>query len=140
MDLKEITDNMVILCEDPEHNVYNDVTEIVKRQRFDTPFGSYADGWIDENAKIVLTNGESSKLTLKCYYPGKLTGGETCKIKVNGRQMDDLVFTDNTMYYEIPAAPYQRFTLEFSCNFYVKGAQEHRGEENLAMVVKVVDQ
>ena len=140
MDLKEITDNMVILCEDPEHNAYNDVTEIVKRQRFDTPFGSYADGWIDENAKIVLTNGESSKLTLKCYYPGKLTGGETCKIKVNGRQMDDLVFTDNTMYYEIPAAPYQRFTLEFSCNFYVKGAREHRGEENLAMVVKVVDQ
>ena len=140
MDLKEITDNMVILCEDPEYNAYNDVTEIVKRQRFDTPFGSYADGWIDENAKIVLTNGESSKLTLKCYYPGKLTGGETCKIKVNGRQMDDLVFTDNTMYYEIPAAPYQRFTLEFSCNFYVKGAREHRGEENLAMVVKVVDQ
>ena len=140
MDLKEITDNMVILCEDPEHNAYNDVTEIVKRQQFDTPFGSYADGWIDENAKIVLTNGESSKLTLKCYYPGKLTGGETCKIKVNGRQMDDLVFTDNTMYYEIPAAPYQRFTLEFSCNFYVKGAREHRGEENLAMVVKVVDQ
>ncbi len=140
MDLKEITDNMVILCEDPEHNAYNDVTESVKRQRFDTPFGSYADGWIDENAKIVLTNGESSKLTLKCYYPGKLTGGETCKIKVNGRQMDDLVFTDNTMYYEIPAAPYQRFTLEFSCNFYVKGAREHRGEENLAMVVKVVDQ
>ena len=46
MDLKEITDDMVILCEDPEHNAYNDVTEIVKRQRFDTPFGSYADGWI----------------------------------------------------------------------------------------------
>lgn len=140
MDLKEITDDMVILCEDPEHNAYNDVTEIVKRQRFDTPFGSYSDGWIDEHAKIVLTNGESSKLTLKCYYPGRLTGGETCKIKVNGRQMADLVFTDNTMYYEIPAAPYQRFTVEFSCNFYVKGAKEHRGEENLAMVVKVVDQ
>lgn len=139
MDLREITDDMVILCEDPEHNAYNDVTEIVKRQRFDTPFGSYEDGWIDEHAKIVLTTGESSKLTLKCYYPGKLTGGETCKITVNGRQMDDLVFTDNTMYYEIPAAPYQRFTVEFSCNFYVKGAKEHRGEENLAMVVKVVE-
>ena len=140
MDLRNITDNMVILCEDPEHNAYNDVTEIVKKQRFDTPFGSYSDGWIDEHAKIVLTNGESSKLTLKCYYPGKLTGSETCKITVNGRQMSDLVFTDNTMYYEIPAAPYQRFTVEFSCNFYVKGAKEHRGEENLAMVVKVLDQ
>lgn len=139
MELKEITDDMVILCEDPEHNAYNDVTEIIKRQRFDTPFGSYPDGWIDENAKIVLTNGDSSRLILKCYYPGKLAGGETCKIRVNGRQMDDLVFTDNTMYYEIPAAPYQRFTVEFSCNFYVKGAKEHRGEENLAMVVKVVE-
>lgn len=40
MDLKEITDDMVILCEDPEHNAYNDVTEVVKRQRFDTPFGA----------------------------------------------------------------------------------------------------
>ena len=139
MELKEITDDMVILCEDPEHNAYNDVTEIIKRQRFDTPFGSYPDGWIDENAKLVLTNGDSSRLILKCYYPGKLAGGETCKIRVNGRQMDDLVFTDNTMYYEIPAAPYQRFTVEFSCNFYVKGAKEHRGEENLAMVVKVVE-
>ena len=37
MDLKEITDDMVIPVEDPEHNAYNDVTEIVKRQRFDTP-------------------------------------------------------------------------------------------------------
>ena len=139
MDLPEITDDMVILCEDPEHDAYTDVTEILKKQHYDTPYGSYGDGWIDEHAKIVLTNGDSSKLTLKCYYPGKLTGGETCKIKVNGRQMEDLVFTDNTMYYEIPSAPYQRMTLEFSCNFYVKGAKEHRGEENLAMTVKVVD-
>lgn len=136
MELPEITDDMVILCEDPEHNAYEDVTEVLKKQRFDTPYGSYSDGWIDEHAKIVLTNGDSSKLTLKCYYPGKLEGGEVCKIKVNGRQMDDLVFTDNTMYYEIPAAPHQRFTLEFACNFYVKGAKEHRGDENLAMVVK----
>ena len=51
--------------------------------------------------------------------------------------MADLVFTDNTMYYEIPAAPYQRFTVEFTWNFYVIGAKELRGEEYLAMVVMV---
>ena len=90
------------------------------------------------NAKGKITAKKKGTATITVY--SKADKKKTCKIKVNGRQMDDLVFTDNTMYYEIPAAPYQRFTLEFSCNFYVKGAREHRGEENLAMVVKVVDQ
>ena len=49
--------------------------------------------------------------------------------------MPDLVFTDNYMIYEIPSAPYQMISLEFSCNFYVANAKEQRGEERLAMVV-----
>ncbi len=69
----------------------------------------------------------------------RLTGGETCKIKVNGRQMADLVFTDNTMYYEIPARRIRDLPWNFPATS-MKGAKEHRGEENLAMVVKVVDQ
>ena len=34
------------------------------------------------------------------------------------------------MEYEIPAAPHQTISLEFSCNFYVKDAKE-RGEDRL---------
>ena len=49
--------------------------------------------------------------------------------------MPDLVFTDNYMTYEIPSAPYQMISLEFSCNFYVVDALEKRGEERLAMVI-----
>lgn len=52
-------------------------------------------------------------------------------------QMPDLVFTDNNMEYEIPAAPHQTISLEFSCNFYVKDAKERRGEDRLSMIVSM---
>ena len=51
----------------------------------------------------------------------------------------DLVFTENSMSWELDVAPYQRISLEFSCNFYVKNAKEKRGEENLAMIVHIKD-
>lgn len=136
-DFKEIADDVVILREDVEHNAYQDVTDFVKQQRFNRAYGSYDDGWVDEHAKIVFMNGNTDKVTLSCYYPGTITGDEVCEIRVNGKRMPDLVFTDNLMYYEIEAAPYQMISLEFSCNFYVANARETRGEENLAMIVNI---
>ena len=126
-DLPEITDDMVILGEDPEANGFQDVTEFVKNRRFNLAYGSYDDGWIDEKARIVFENGDHDGLVLRCYYPGKITGDQVCRIRLNGKQMPDLVFTDNNMEYEIPAAPHQTISLEFSCNFYVKDAKERRG-------------
>ena len=32
-DFKELSEDMVILAEDPEHNAYQDVTDFVKKQR-----------------------------------------------------------------------------------------------------------
>lgn len=136
-DFKQITDQMVILREDPQNNAYQDVTEFVKQQRFHRAYGSYEDGWTDENAKFVFLTGQTNVVKLNCYYPGKITGNEVCKIQVNGRAMPDLVFTENAMTYEIPAAPYEMISLELSCNFYVKDAKEKRGEENLAMIVEI---
>ena len=135
LDFKTIRDNAVILWEDAENNAYKDVTEFVKHQRLNYAYGSYEDGWVDEHGKIVLMNGNTDVLKLGCYYPGTITGKQVCQIKVNGKRMPDLVFTDNYMTYEIPSAPYQMISLEFSCNFYVANAKEKRGEENLAMVV-----
>ncbi len=134
-DFKTIDDDAVILWEDAANNAYLDVTDFVKDQRLNYVYGSYADGWVDEHGKIVLMNENKDVLKLGCYYPGTLTGKEICQIKVNGKRMPDLVFTDNYMVYEIPSAPYQMISLEFSCNFYVKDALEKRGEERLAMVV-----
>ena len=134
-DFKEIDENAVILWEDTEDHAYVDVTAFVKHQRRNYAYGSYSDGWVDEHAKIVMMNENKDVLKLGCYYPGEITGNEVCQIKVNGKRMPDLVFTENYMTYEIPSAPYQMISLEFSCNFYVKDAQEKRGEENLAMVV-----
>lgn len=135
LDFKTISDRAVILWEDKENNAYKDVTEFVKHQRLNYAYGSYPDGWVDEHAKIVMMNGNTDMLKLGCYYPGTITGDQVCQIKVNGKRMPDLVFTDNYMTYEIPSAPYQMISLEFSCNFYVANAKEKRGEENLAMVV-----
>lgn len=136
-DFKEITDDVVILCEDPDNNAYQDVTGFVKSQRYNLAYGSYEDGWIDENAKIVFMNGDNEGLVLSCYYPGTITGEQVCRIRINGKRMPDLVFTDNHMTYEIEAAPYQMISLELSCNFYVEDALEKRGEEKLAMIVSV---
>ena len=136
-DLPEITDDMVILGEDPEANGFQDVTEFVKNRRFNLAYGSYDDGWIDEKARIVFENGDHDGLVLRCYYPGKITGDQVCRIRLNGKQMPDLVFTDNNMEYEIPAAPHQTISLEFSCNFYVKDAKERRGEDRLSMIVSL---
>ena len=135
LDYKTVPEDAVILWEDKANDAYIDVTEFVKHQRRNYAYGSYSDGWIDEHAKIVIMNENKDVLKLGCYYPGKITGNEVCQIKVNGKRMPDLVFTENYMTYEIPSAPYQMISLEFSCNFYVKDAQEKRGEENLAMVV-----
>ena len=134
-DFKTISDSSLILWEDKEHNAYKDVTDFVAHQRRNYAYGSYTDGWVDEHAKIVLMNGNTDTLRLGCYYPGTITGEQVCKIRVNGKWMPDLVFTDNYMIYEIPSAPYQMISLEFSCNFYVANAKEQRGEERLAMVV-----
>ena len=59
-DLPEITDDMVILGEDPEANGFQDVTEFVKNRRFNLAYGSYDDGWIDEKARIVFENGSTT--------------------------------------------------------------------------------
>jgi len=136
-DMKEITEDMVILCEEPEDNSYLDVTEFVKKQRYNAAYGFYSDGWIDEHAKIVFMNGDNDGLVLNCYYPGEITGREVCRITVNGKQMPDLVMTDNNMSCELPAAPYQMISVELACNFYVEDALEKRGEENLAMIVAI---
>lgn len=139
-DMKEIGDKMVILSEDPDHNAFQDVTGFLKKQRINRAYGSYDDNWIDEHAKIVFMNGDRDTVILGCYYPGTVTGDQVCQIRVNGKRMPDLVFTDNYMVYEIPSAPYQMVSLEFSCNFYVANAQEKRGEENLAMVVTIKEE
>lgn len=136
-DFKEITDDMVILREDPENFAYQDVTDFVKKQRMNLAYGSYEDGWVDEHAKIVFMNDDRDTVTLNCYYPGTITGEQVCRVTVNGERMPDLVFTDQNMTYEIPAAPYQMISLELSCNFYVANAEETRGEENLAMIVRI---
>jgi hypothetical protein len=136
-DFKTITDEMVILCEDVENNAYLDVTSFVEKQRFNRAYGSYEDGWVDKQAKIVFLNGDTDTVTLNCYYPGKITGKQVCTVKVNGKKLPDLVFTDSAMSYEFPAAPYQMISLELSCNFYVTDAKEKRGEESLAMIVDI---
>ena len=136
-DFKELSEDMVLLAEDPEHNAYQDVTDFVKKQRLNYAYGSYEDGWVDEHAKIVFMNGERDQVTLSCYYPGTVTGDQVCQVTVNGKRMPDLVFTDQNMTYEIPSAPYQMIELELSCNFYVANAKETRGQQKLPMIVTI---
>lgn len=83
---------------------------------------------------------KTETMTVWCsaaIIPVKLRETKYAGIRLKGKQMPDLVFTDNNMEYEIPAAPHQTISLEFSCNFYVKDAKERRGEDRLSMIVSM---
>jgi hypothetical protein len=55
-------------------------------------------------------------------------------IYVNDDPKEYMQFTDQQMSYTWKSQPYRTVTLRFETNFYVKDAQEQRGDRRLAVV------
>lgn len=134
-DIGLITNNMLVLKEDPAHNEFQDVTDFVRNLKCEAVYGYYRDGWMDESAEVRVMTGTSGVIKLEIYYPGELTGSEISKISLNGEQVKDLVINQNTMKLEIEAEPNQIACLRFDNNFYLKDAGEQRGEKRFSMIV-----
>lgn len=132
-----VTDNMVILAEDPKDKTYKNVTEFVRNYKFTRISGCYEDGWMDENSEFVLTAGKSGTITLSCYYPGELKGGETGFLYRDGKEILRLEMKQNQMIYTLHVDPYEVLHLELHNNFYTENAKEQRGEERMSMVVNI---
>ena len=136
-DFGQVTENMLVLREDPEFHGYQDVTELVREMKCEAVYGYYGDGWMDESARIRVMAGSTGRIQLQFYYPGVLTGKEVCAISVNGEPAQQLAVENSTVQTEIAVAPYSIAQLDFENNFYYKDALEQRGEKRFSMILEI---
>ena len=136
-DLGQITDDMLILREDPAHNGFQDITDYVRTLKCESITGYYRDGWMDQHARIRVMAGASGVIRLQCVYPGEPEGGEQFELTIDGSRKETVDMSGRVAEHEIRVQPYQTAELEIITNFYVKDAQEKRGDTALAMLVTI---
>lgn len=136
-DIGLITDNMLVLREDPSHRAFQDVTEFVRNLKCEAVYGYYRDGWMEESSKIRVMTGKSGQINLEIYYPGELTGKEISVISLDGDEVRTVPVNQNTLKLTIEAKPEQIAELSFENNFYYKDAAEQRGEKRFSMIVNI---
>ena len=137
LDFGQVTDNMIILKEDPAHDAFTDATDLVRSLKLGIDYGYYRDGWMDERAKLRVMTGSTGNIRMEMMYPGNLTGRETVSIKKDGATVI-WPLTSNISEYTIHGEPYRITELEFTQNFHVEPAAEQRGEDRLALIVNFV--
>lgn len=133
-----ITEDMVVLQEDPEINGFQDVTKTIKELKLHGISGYYEDGWLDERAELQVMAGSSGVIELSFYYPGELIENQGLVIYVNEEAVSYLEFTDNLMTETILVDPYSVIKLRTEANFWVADAQEQRSEWRLATVLSII--
>ncbi len=137
-DVREIglvTDDMVILQEDPASNCYRNITRGVKALKCRGIYGYYEDGWIDESARIQVMAGSQGVIELDFYYPGEITRDQWIMVYVNEEPQAYLELREAQSHTVIEVRPYETVTLDFKTNFYVPDAREQRGKQRLAVVL-----
>ena len=132
-----VTDNMLVLREDPENNAFQDVTEFVRELKLKSEYGYYRDGWMDEHAEISVMAGSTGSIDLEIMYPGLLRGGETISITREGWPPDTMAVQSSVIRTSIHVEPFQTVRLRFDYNFYMQDAQEQRGVDRLAAIVNI---
>lgn len=137
-ELGQITDEMLVLREDPAQNGFQDITDFVRQLKCSSYLGYYRDGWMDEEASVRVMAGESGEIRLEGYYPGELTGEEQIKIAVEGGGTVTEILTAQSFNIVLKVRPYESVKLDIKTNFYFKDAAEQRGGTRLALVVKFV--
>lgn len=137
LEIGQVTDQMLVLTEDPAHNGFQDITETVRSLKCQRIEGYYSDGWMDETARICIMTGKEGVIHLKFMFPGILTGGETTEIYIDGNLAAQIPVTESVYYQDIKAEPYQIIELEFCHNFYMQDAKEQRGTDRLAVLMEI---
>lgn len=139
-DVREIglvTDDMIVIQEDPENNRFQDVTHVVSMFKCRPIYGFYKDGWLDERAKVQVMAGSTGRINMTFNYPRDLQEDQQMIIYVNNKPAFCLEFDENTETISIQAEPYERVTLRFESNFYVPNALEKRGDTRLAVLLSM---
>ncbi|MDO5415868.1 MAG: hypothetical protein Q4F29_01600 [Lachnospiraceae bacterium] len=136
-DIGLVTDQMLVLREDEEHNGFQDITQFVKHLKFQADYGIYQDGWMDESCSFSILSGAEGRVSLKFLYPGTLSGGEETKIYVDGALDQTIPVTENIYQCEIEAEPYQTLLIQIENNYYLPDALEQRGEKKLTAFIEM---
>ena len=132
-----VSNNMLILREDPATGTYQDITAMVRELKCEPVRGYYSDGWMDENACIRVMAGSTGRIDLELLYPGTVVGGETMTIRMDGEETETVDITQNILYASLQTRPYRTVQLEFENNFYLEEEQERRGEDRLSLIVNI---
>lgn len=130
-----VEDSMLVLREDPDQEGFQDVTDFVKKLKLQVEYGYYDDGWMDQHAAMTVMAGKEGLLNLEIIFPGVMEGGESVELRVDGGKPRSIPIGSSQVETTVQAEPWQMVDLEFACNFYMKDAQEQRGEEPLAVIV-----
>jgi len=138
-DLRQIglvTDDMLILQEDPQHDRFLDVTEPARQLKCRSLYGYYRDGWMDERAQVQLMAGSTGEIKMEFYYPRQVEKDQWITVYRNDEPELYLVMRKDREEAVLKARPYETVDLKFETNFFVPDAQEQRGERKLAVLVQ----
>ncbi len=130
-----VTNNMLVLREDPAFYAYQDITDLVRNLKCESVYGYYADGWMDESAQVRIMAGSTGVVHLQLLYPGVMEGTEEMTITIDGETVRTVQIDQNILDLDLTAKPYQTMELTFENNFYLKDAMEQRGEKRLSIIV-----
>lgn len=136
-DVGLVTDHMLILREEPEHNAFQDLTAFIRDLKVEREYGSYLDGWIDEESALSVITGSLGYIELEITYPGNLVGGEKIVVEYGEGNVEEWKIETNVSQYVIHAEAYERVPIVFKTNFYMPNALEQRGEKRLAFLLKM---
>ena len=135
-DIGQVNDDMIILSEDLNNNEYVNITDFLRSIKLENIYGHYADGWTDEEARFNVMSGEKGQIHFEIMYPGELDGNEHIEIDVNGKkQMLNLI--SNITYYDIETTPNSVAQIYMKSDFYLKDAQEQRGETRMSFILNI---
>ncbi|AYA99234.1 glycosyltransferase family protein [Lachnoanaerobaculum umeaense] len=135
-DIGQVNDDMIILSEDLNNNEYVNVTDFLRSIKLENIYGHYSDGWTDEEARFNVMSGEKGQIHFEIMYPGELDGNEHIEIDVNGKkQMLNLI--SNITYYDIETTPNSVAQIYMKSDFYLKDAQEQRGETRMSFILNI---
>lgn len=136
-DIGIITDQMLVLREEPEYNAFQDITGFLKDIKIEKLLGCYGDGWVDEEASLRIMTGAEGEIRMIITYPGNLVGGEILVVEYGDGSAEEWRIESNISHHVIKAEPYTSVPIKTKANFYMYDAQEQRGEKRLAYLMEV---
>ncbi len=136
-DFGQVTSNMLVIEEDVASNTFVDVTDMMRSVKCEAVRGYYDDGWLDEEAELNIMAGRTGIIKLEFMYPGELEGYENISMTMDNSVRLDFKLESNISYHEFEVKPYEIINLKIKNNFYMKAAEEKRGETNLSLLVNI---